>query len=813
MAEPVAPSEKLVPAVAPDGSPIMVPASQAAEVQPAGGHVMSQAEEAAARHEIDLQNRYGTGLGTVEGIVGPTLAGAARDLSYGLSDQALVGLGDVFGGRQGREAVRRRLADYQDFNPAEGMVGGMAALAMAGGLPGTGGINHALEKGAAGLLGEGSALARVGGRALGGALSGAAEGAIYSAGKTASDAAIQDEPLTGEKLVAGATHGALFGGGLGAAMGLGAGVLNEGARGVSNLISGLRAPRSAEGVGGAAAPRGSIADQLSKEADAQTLKAMGASKGDIQRMNRAIDGGAESVGRRIRQDMEAQGKSIGHYDSAEAIHEYASTRYDQLVEKQQGMLRKLDESGGGIAPSPRDFIEKARQELVTPNLVIKRGVATSANDTAATYLPGTKEKVEAVEKWLGDIQDAFSERSPTFKEWFDIRRNLAEKASFESLNKNPVAASLQRLTGLMNGELEAAGEAAAASKGGAFRDAWKENQSLLQAVIKAKDLSARGMAGEASRNTVGLRSAMGLIGGIAAGNPLAGVMMGLAGKVIQDRGNMLAADLLGRVATVAGASRIANRVSGELQKGVGALVPTKTAAKDAAALAPPSRATATPMGVSLSGNRRKDYAAISGAIASAVSNPIATSDRVSKSLGDLGDHAPKTAQAAINTTLTGLNYLAGKLPPSRQDSFSLQPQFQKGTRASDAEISQFMRYAQAVDDPLIVLREAKTGTLTRDHVDAVKNVYPNLYAEMQTTVMRYVVDSKQELPYDRRVQLGILLDIPTDKSLSPAFMRAIQATYSDAEKAGAESPPSTSVAPQIAGSVQTATQGAVERAE
>lgn len=818
MAEPAAIPEREVAAVAPDGTPITLPASQVGNVETSGGRVMSPAEAKATRRDIDLQMKYGSGVGGVaEGLVMPPLMGAARGLSVGTSDEALLSAAEMLGGREGREAVRKRLADYQDFAPiasSAGEIGAIAAgslvgdeAALARGPAAISRLGRALEGGAVRAFGESSGLARVAGRTVGGLASGATEGAIYAAGKTASDAAIHDEPLTGEKLVAGATHGALFGGGAGAALGFAGGAMSE-------SLSGLRAPRSSGVAGevGEAAPRGSIADQIEKSADVKTIKALGGSAGDLRRLEENVPGGFRRVAKDIREDIETStGKSIGRHDR-ESLHEYATQRVEELGDKLGTMLEKLDTAGSGIAPNPMSFAQKVRKELVEPNLIMKAGGA-NANDATFTVMPGQEKAVEAVEKWVSNIEGAFSERAPTFKEWQKIRIGLDKELKYEAANVSPSVDALRKVRGMMEGELETAGEAAASSMGGSFQSEYQATKSLFQSVKKAEELTARGVSRELANNSVGLRATMGLMAGVASGTPITGALVGAGMKVVQDRGDMLAADLLSRVATLAGANRIAGRVTSELQKGVTSLIPGKATAADVAGLAPPARAAATPLGIAVTGDRRKDYAKLSGAIASAVANPLATTDRVSRSLGDLGDHAPATASAAISTTLNGLNFLASKLPPSRQDKFSLQPQFQTGTRASDAEISQFMRYSQAVDDPLIVLREAKANTLTRDHVEAVKTVYPQLYGEIQTQVMRSVIDSKSELPYARRIQLGILLDIPTDKTLAPDFLRAIQATFSSAEKAGAESPPSNAGAPpQIASTVQTATQQAVERA-
>lgn len=219
-------------------------------------------------------------------------------------------------------------------------------------------------------------------------------------------------------------------------------------------------------------------------------------------------------------------------------------------------------------------------------------------------------------------------------------------------------------------------------------------------------------------------------------------------------------------------------------------------------------------GAKPAGTSRERYAQRAEQVARLQANPAMVSARIGTALGGVSDIAPKTTEVATATAVRGLQFLSGKLPPSRRDEFSLQQHLQPSTRASDAEISKFMRYSHAIDDPLIVLREAKAGTLTRDHVEAVKFVYPALYDEMRGEVMRYMMASRAPLSYSRRIQLGILLDIPTDKTLSPDFMRAVQATYTSAEKAGAESPPpNLGRTVEIAGSAQTATQRAVERVQ
>ena len=195
------------------------------------------------------------------------------------------------------------------------------------------------------------------------------------------------------------------------------------------------------------------------------------------------------------------------------------------------------------------------------------------------------------------------------------------------------------------------------------------------------------------------------------------------------------------------------------------------------------------------------------------SDPSALSNRIAATLGPMTDGHPGVGAAARATAVRGFDFLASKMPPGREDPNSLQPHLER-PRLSDAEASSMRRYMEAADDPTMVYEAARKGTLTREHVEAVKAIYPKLYAEMQVAVMESLASSRQKLSYARRIQLGILLDIPTDKTLSPDFQKAVQGTYQASGPQDAESPPPTLSRPiDVATGLQTATQAATEGEE
>ncbi len=135
--------------------------------------------------------------------------------------------------------------------------------------------------------------------------------------------------------------------------------------------------------------------------------------------------------------------------------------------------------------------------------------------------------------------------------------------------------------------------------------------------------------------------------------------------------------------------------------------------------------------------------------------------------------APQSAGRVSSTALTGVQFLSEKMPVDPSP-----PLFGKRDYVpSDLDLAKFERYVQAVADPLSTLEDLEQGTLTREQVEALQAVYPKLYAQIQETVMAKLVSDDGDVPYERRLTLGILLQIPTDKSLDPAYMRSMQANF------------------------------------
>lgn len=786
-------AEKSVPVVLADGTVGTVPESGASKVLEQGGHVASPAEVKAEQHHVDMEKYSldeGGPVGFYEGMTGANMAGLYRGLTGGLSDVALTkGLGLI--SPDAGDFVRGKLNDYQEAHPwaskgmeAAGFIGGTVAGGEALGL---------------------KAAATVGGRIAQGAVRGGVEMGLYGAGKEASREALANENLEAQKIVATGAHdfgmGFLLGGGVSAlAEGIGA------ARGALRTSKGLT--ESAEAPAGSL--RKGLGDKLQEASDEQFLQHLGITKGQAERIARTVEGGTS----RVAQDL--KGVVREELGKGYASKEELAKAFDDAIAKRgqvkTDMLDALDAGGHGIAPSPNVATRKIYQEFIAPNIVrAENGKVVAAFGKEAT--------VREAQSLIERIQSAVGDKAPTFRKWDDALRGFGDEIKFEAKNATQGTEVKRAVWGIMRGELDAAGEAAAQQAGGSFSGAYNANQKVLQSLYKGQEIVSGGVASGAAKSGFSLTSKLAGMAGASVGAAVGGPVGSLVGgavsagvtKLVQDRGSMFAADLLERAAGVLGTRQLAARTEAQVARSVEGWLGKASNDASAAVLAPPKVVKAAPAPASRAA-MRASFEQIEKQLRQLQGNPALAAERAGAAADRVAQHSPKVAQALVATQMRGASYLASKLPASRADTYSLTPlATNRGTRASDSEIASFMRSANAVISPAHVLEDAAKGKLTHDQVDALKNVYPDLYDDIRVQVMRTLVDQKSELPYGKRIQLGILLEIPTDRTLAPDFVQALQATYSASEKAGEEPPPPNLARLDLsASSLETSTQQATQ---
>jgi hypothetical protein len=149
---------------------------------------------------------------------------------------------------------------------------------------------------------------------------------------------------------------------------------------------------------------------------------------------------------------------------------------------------------------------------------------------------------------------------------------------------------------------------------------------------------------------------------------------------------------------------------------------------------------------------------------------------IERKLGNIASVAPNAAVGMVAALSRGSGYLQSVAPTGLIDTESLVPHLEK-PQVDPVSLAKFARAVQVVEDPLSVLDELEAGTLTRDHVQALRNVYPEIYNDIRMKFADELSQLKAPPAYDRRIQLGTLLELPTDKSLRPSSIATVQSIY------------------------------------
>ena len=154
--------------------------------------------------------------------------------------------------------------------------------------------------------------------------------------------------------------------------------------------------------------------------------------------------------------------------------------------------------------------------------------------------------------------------------------------------------------------------------------------------------------------------------------------------------------------------------------------------------------------------------------------------RISDSTAELTHAAPQTQAALGHAAARAVAYLQAQRPRGRVLPGDMR---HEPRPPSIEEMDRFLRIARAVDDPGSVLDDLRSRRLTPEAIDAVRAVYPALYRQIVATVMREMAEGEHRPSYQDRLQLGVLLGIPTDPSLAPESLRILQQAHEAASAA------------------------------
>jgi len=171
------------------------------------------------------------------------------------------------------------------------------------------------------------------------------------------------------------------------------------------------------------------------------------------------------------------------------------------------------------------------------------------------------------------------------------------------------------------------------------------------------------------------------------------------------------------------------------------------------------------------------------------SSTFAPKDALSSSGSGFAPAWGSTLNAAVGTAQRGVAFLAAKAPrpPPAIGGVDL-PALRRPGTPTGQELSAFARRLEAVKDPTSVLDAMAAGPVTREYLEALREVYPELHAELRGKVLERVASRMAPVTYQQRLALGFLLGEPMDSSTTPAAVAFYQGQFEQKPEAQAPGP-------------------------
>ena len=174
--------------------------------------------------------------------------------------------------------------------------------------------------------------------------------------------------------------------------------------------------------------------------------------------------------------------------------------------------------------------------------------------------------------------------------------------------------------------------------------------------------------------------------------------------------------------------------------------------------------------------RQAAYERRLGELSSLMVNPNVLTERIARSTDQWATSAPKTAAALNQKMLTALQFLYERAPkpPTIQGPFAYK------YAPSEAQLAKWARYVAAVEDPGSVIEDMNAGRVSREGVETLRVVYPEIYGQIVNDLTMRITELKH-LPFAQRQQLSVLFGVPIEATTDPATLAAIQASYQPPE--------------------------------
>lgn len=728
------------------------------QVQEPKQPVSADPVERAIEEEIQKEVQFGDRAGTA------AVTGALSGATLGLSDQFLTDVG-AFAPEELKE-IRERSPLASGLGETAGAVGSvfipgapLAKVSQVAGVAGkqlgkealkataSAGVKNKFAKKAAKEISE-----------LG--LVGAAEGAAIGAGEAVSEAALANKPLTAEEIVASTGFGALTGGFLGGALGLGSASI----------------PTVKKGIGG-------IAKKISGKTKALT---------DPDEAMKAISGlSPKQVVQTEARDPEFFSK-LRNYMSEE-IQPNAFTSREVLAKRN---TQAVDRVGAEIGKTVKELDEAATLLQATPQrqdfyqrLVGRAESITSRGEEflgeAASALNEPIKKM--ARKWT---QKSLEDAPLTLNEINGLKKALQE---FAYKNKNVpgsgAAEVADQLRYFVKQEIDSVADKVSQQA---------QDQGLKTIADRLKTLNEKFYVGKKVEDSLLLRAERAGGPGLRdlAETGIAGYFGGVTGLALGGLRSMASSDFARRAIAFRQVAKQQQAVNNKINSTVKSFLdPAKRGARVASNVVLLKSQLARSENGKTPETKQKAYENIKTNIEALKNNPELLMERLAVAQGPLSRLNPQLAQLAAETQTKALMYIAQNLPIGPQNIGTTL--FPREYQPSELQLAKFERILQVAEAPLSVMDDLQNGELTRDHVKALQNIYPELYNKIRTEFAFQLPEMSSKVTYQQKLQLGVLFNLPTDAALQPQALIELQNNFATSQQQQAADESVSAVRPTV----------------
>lgn len=662
---------------------------------------------------------------TEEAIVRDTEARRAEDtpasasFALGVLSSGSGGLTDAFarviGGKEGARQVRETKEAHPTAALAGEVVGGVGAT-----VAGVGPLGKAAQLGQRiARAGEGaSAVAQLGRAALGAGV----EGAAMGLGTGVTELAQSAEPLSVERAVSTLSSHALYGLAIGGA----AGTVGK------SLEIGLQ--------------KGKVAIE---EAAAQSAKAATISD-DLARLDAKGLRAAETA---ERETLEAARVT----QRQELADELVSFRRELKQQKQFLTTKDVELAAVGEKLGSKELGRIAAKANKQLDNILDNPVGLAKNPAKA--LDALQRQENALAK--------LSERSDELRTMFAADTSGARMAALDS-----VAPALERNRALQAKISDLAGEL---------------KSPRLEQIAAARDtLATRGTEKSLAEKMAGGSVFSAVTGGLSA-LPIPGAGF-LAPMLGAKAASFVGEKVFGRLgaAMSAGEARAANAISKVFEagaRGAKASPPLASRVLGSVAFAPP-RTTPKDAGPAPRERlpdvfrRRADELreqVATGPTGAPMVRPEVRA-RIASTFDGIGAIHPQLADRMETLAVKRLEFLASKLP--KRPDLGVMSMGPDHWQPSDMEMRRWARFVAAAEDPDGILERVSTGQVSPEDGEVMRELYPEMLADVTRQVLEKLPELRAALPRDRRIALSVLTGVPVDPSLSPHILRITQSQFS-----------------------------------